>query len=227
MSPTVDLAPPKQCVVASPRGIHSIYAVVSGYFRKQRMAQFQGLFKVTSQTRVLDNGGSEFNWALASCGPRLTILNLGFNRSPANGTRYVAADARCLPFCARSFDIVYSNSVIEHVGDDSDIQAFANEIRRVGKGYYVQTPNRWFLVEPHYLAPLIHFVPKRWHKKLIRNCSVWGWLNRPSMHEAEQFADGIHLLTWADMRSLFPDAIILRERMLGLTKSLIAVRLQT
>lgn len=91
MSPTVDLAPPKQYLVAFPRNIHSIYAVVSGYFRKKRMAQFQGLFNVTSQTRVLDNGGSEFNWALASCDPRLTILNLGFNRSPANGTRYVAA----------------------------------------------------------------------------------------------------------------------------------------
>ena len=191
------------------------------------MAQFQGLFKVTRQTRVLDNGGSEFNWALASCEPQKTILNLAFNRSPANGTRYVAADSRCLPFRAGSFDIVYSNSVIEHVGDDGDIQAFANEVRRVGKVYYVQTPNRWFPVEPHYLTPLIHLLPKRWHKKLIRNWSVWGWLNRPSMHEAEQFADGIHLLTRADMRSLFPDAVILRERALGLTKSLIAVRLQT
>ena len=97
----------------------------------------------------------------------------------------------------------------------------------MGKGYYVQTPNRWFPVEPHYLAPFIHFLPKSRHKGLIRNWSFWGWLNRPSVQEAEQFADGIHLLTRADMRSLFPDAVILRERTLGLTKSLIAVRLQT
>ena len=188
------------------------------------MAQFEDLFRVSGQTRVLDNGGSEFNWGLASCDPQLTILNLGFNRLPANGASYVAGDARRLPFHAKSFDIVYSNSVIEHVGNKGDIQAFANEVRRVGRAYYVQTPNRWFLVEPHYLAPLIHFLPKRWHKKLIRYCSVWGWLNRPSAHEAERFADGINLLTRADMKSLFPDAIILRERALGLTKSFIAAR---
>ena len=139
------------------------------------MAQFQDLFKVTRETQVLDNGGSEFNWALAACHPQLTILNLRFRFPPGSDrTRFLAGDARCLPFHSESFDIVYSNSVIEHVGDDRDIHRFAHEVRRVGKAYYVQTPNRWFPVEPHYLAPLIHFLPKNWHKKLIRNWSVWG-----------------------------------------------------
>ena len=209
--------------MASPGGIHSIYRVVSGYFRTKRMAQFQRLFNVTSRTRVLDSGGSEFNWTIAPVKPGLTVMNLGFNRAPANGTAYVAGDGCRLPFSDHAFDIVYSNSVIEHVGGDRQIDAFANEVRRVGKGYCVQTPNRWFPVEPHYLAPLIHYLPKRQHKKLIRNWSIWGWLNRPSPDEAERLADSIHLLTHSKMKRLFPEAVILRERTFGLTKSFIAV----
>ena len=211
--------------MASPSGIHLIYRVVSGYFRTKRMAQFQRLFNVTSRTRVLDSGGSEFNWTIAPVKPGLTVMNLGFNRLPPNGTAYVIGDGLCLPFGDDAFDIVYSNSVIEHVGGDQEIQAFADEIRRVGRGYYVQTPNRWFPVEPHYLAPLIHYLPKSRHKKLIRNWSIWGWLNRPSPDEAEQFADSIHLLTLSRMKCLFPDAVIRRERTFGLTKSFIAVSL--
>ena len=213
--------------MAQPPSIHSIYKVISGYFRTKRMAQFQRLFNVTSRTQVLDSGGSEFNWTLASVRPSLTVMNLGFNRTPISGAAYVAGDARCLPFSDRAFDIVYSNSVIEHVGGDQQIQAFADEVRRVGRGYYVQTPNRWFPIEPHYLAPLIHFLPKSLHKRLIRNWSIWGWLNRPSPDEAERFADSIHLLPLAGMKRLFPEAVIVRERTLGLTKSFIAVRLPT
>ena len=100
------------------------------------MAQFQDLFKVTRETQVLDNGGSEFNWALAACHPQLTILNLRFRFPPGSDrTRFLAGDARCLPFHSESFDIVYSNSVIEHVGDDRDIHRFAHEVRRVGTAY--------------------------------------------------------------------------------------------
>jgi 2-polyprenyl-3-methyl-5-hydroxy-6-metoxy-1,4-benzoquinol methylase len=78
-----------------------------------------------------------------------------------NSAAFLPTAARS-PSAARSFDIVFSNSVIEHVGDAESQQQFAHEIARVGRAYWVQTPNRRFPVEPHLLTPFLHFLPTRW-----------------------------------------------------------------
>ena len=205
--------------------IHDVYRPMSRYFRSRRMEHFQTLFHITSRTRILDDGGTEFNWELISVRPSLRILNLRFAKIPVSQFHYVVGNGLQIPFRDRAFDIVFSNSVIEHVGDEANIQAFADEIRRVGKGFYVQTPNRDFLIEPHYITLFLHFLPKTWQKSLLRFCSLWGWITRPSREEAAAFVDSIHLLTFAKMQLLFPDAEILRERVLLFTKSLIAVKL--
>jgi len=103
--------------------------------------------------------------------------------------------------------VVFCNSVIEHVPLD-ERERFASEIRRVAQRYFVQTPNRWFPIEPHYMLPLIQFIPAKLRRhlddRIIR--SYIELLDRRGLHE------------------LFPDAQIIEERRFGLTKSLLAVR---
>src|SRR5947209_3510992 len=114
------------------------------------MRLFEKNFGITSRTRILDVGGSADIWEVASVTPQLTILNLPSALGPClSGTLLVGGDGRMLPFSDKSFDIVFSNSVIEHVGTLADQRRFADEITRVGRQYWVQTPNRRFPVELH------------------------------------------------------------------------------
>jgi hypothetical protein len=123
------------------------------------------------------------------------------------------------------YDIVFSNSVIEHVGSWEDQQAFAREVRRVGKKVWVQTPAMECPIEPHYLAPFMHWLPKYIQRRLIRWCSVYGLVQRPSQKEVKQMVDSIRLISKAEMNELFPDCEILIERMFCIfPKSYIAVR---
>ena len=118
--------------------------------------------------------------------------------------------------------------VIEHVGGPQRQEEFASEIARVGVRYFVQTPNRWFPVEHHLLTPLIHFLPRSWQRRVVGKFTVWEWLARPRPDQREFFLEhyltDIRLLDGRAMRRLFPDARLIRERFLGLTKSLIALR---
>ena len=76
----------------------------------------------------------------------------------------VVADGRCMPFADDSYDIVVSNAVIEHVGDEADQQRFVSEHTRVGRNWVITTPNRWFPVESHTSAVLRHW-SRRWSRE--------------------------------------------------------------
>jgi SAM-dependent methyltransferase len=149
-------------------------------------------------------------------------------KSAAAGLTYVHGDGCQLPFADRSFDIVFSNSVIEHVGGPKAQASFAREIMRTGRGYWVQTPNRYFPIETHLLTPLVHLLPRNWRAFIVRRFTVWQWIHHPGVEEkrfyVEHFVADIRLLSARQMQALFPDATILRERFLGFTKSLIAFR---
>jgi SAM-dependent methyltransferase len=204
--------------------IHDLYRPFLYYFRRRRMQRFQERFRITAETQILDVGGFVFNWSLIAVRPRLTILNLDFPEETAEAATWVIADARSMPFQDGAFEIVFSNSVIEHLGDFANQQKFAREIQRVGLRYYVQTPNRWFPVEPHLITPVIHFLPRTWQIRLLRNFTVWGLVTRPSREQCAGFLEEVALLDYQKMRSLFPGAEIHRERSLGFTKSLIAIK---
>jgi hypothetical protein len=203
-------------------------------FRARRMRVFAQRFEITGGTRVLDVGGTPALWGLLpvrhGCQPRVTILNLPRAAPERTSCDLVFASGCALPFADRSFDIVFTNSVIEHVGDPAAQRRFADEIRRVGRGYFVQTPNRWFPVEPHLLTPLIHFLPRTWQGPIVRRFTVWQWMERPSEDRrafyVEHYLNDIRLLSHGDMSRLFPDATVIRERWCGWTKSLIAVRVR-
>jgi len=138
---------------------------------------------------------------------------------------WIIADGRHLPFKDKAFDIIYSNSVIEHLGDFASQQAFAREIARVGMRYYVQTPNKWFPVEPHLLTPFIHYLPKSVQKRFLRHFTIWGLVTRPTVEQCDSFLQEVRLLDKQELKQLFPDSEIWGERVLGLTKSLVALKI--
>jgi hypothetical protein len=193
------------------------------------MLRFQRTFQITERTTVLDVGGSPLIWQFAGVQPKLTFLNL----PPAieetrGGPNLVGGDGRTLPFRDGAFDIVFSNSTIEHVGTREDQQRFADEIARVGKRYWVQTPNRSFPFEMHVMLPFIHYLPRRWQRPVVTRFTGWQVLV-PHTKDVrrdyiEHFLTELRLLDAAELRALFPQAQIAREWMLGLPKSLIAYK---
>lgn len=180
--------------------------------RRKRMRHFAQWADLTRVTTVLDVGGTASVWALVPVVPDVILLNL----RPSDTTlRQVVANGTQLPFADNAFDVVFSNSVIEHVPNHA---AFAEEIKRVGRRYFVQTPNKAFPLEPHVMTPLVNYLPKRCQRRLYRNFTLWGWLARPDQSYVDWFVEDTNLLGRREMERLFPGTSLARGR------SLIAMR---
>ncbi|MGA9633817.1 MAG: methyltransferase domain-containing protein, partial [Solirubrobacterales bacterium] len=152
-------------------------------------------------------------WADTDLDQRVTIVNVLPPPEGLGGTQaYVQGSATSLPFEDRAFDVVFSNSMIEHLGDRTNQQRFAREALRVGRGVWIQTPARWFPIEPHLLTPFVHYLPKNAQRRLLRNLTIWGWITRPDQSEVDNLLEELSLLSARDMRLLFPGCSLLRER---------------
>ncbi len=204
--------------------IHTVHGLFANYFRPRRMRLFISVFGISQQTRIIDLGGTPFNWALIDEQPDVTMVNTHGDYKEFAPYKLVIFDGSIVPFRDHSFDICYSNSVIEHVGDVDAVARFASEVRRLAPRYFVQTPNRYFFAEPHFICVFIHWLPMRLKRRLIRRGSLWGWMAKPDQKTIDEWLRDIRLLTVKDMRRLFPDAEIVRERFLGFTKSIIAIK---
>jgi hypothetical protein len=204
--------------------IFSAYRPFQKYFRARRMREFERIFSIRDETSIIDVGGTPFNWSFLQSRPRVTLANI--TEATASGGRFtrVVYDGKVVPFADNSFELCYSNSVIEHVGDAAQTAQFAREIRRLAPSYYVQTPNKWFFIEPHYMCAFLHWLPRSIKRRLLRRVTPWGWIAKPTQAYIDYSLDNIRLLSVGDMRALFPDAIIHRERFLRMTKSIIAIR---
>lgn len=200
----------------------------SNRMRERRFRLFLSLLeRIPPPIRLLDVGGTPTFWALRDLpsidGLDVTCLNLEALPSEMPSVRSIAGDARDMSeFPDDSFDVAFSNSVIEHVGGARSRQLMADEIRRVATRYFVQTPNRYFPIEPHFVFPGFQFLPlpvKRW---ILMRFSI-GWHTKtPDRRRAEEIAMGIELIGEGEMRRLFPEARIHREKLYGLTKSITA-----
>jgi hypothetical protein len=188
------------------------------------MKNFIRLMEVDDSTSIIDVGGTAFVWNLTECRPLLTMINLKPPRLSDTRFQTVVASGLAIPFPDNSFDICFSNSVIEHVGDAEARAAFLREVRRVSRSYWVQTPNKRFFVEPHYICLFIHWLPFRVKRHLIRHFTLWGLITKPSQKQVDDALRETTLLDEREMRELFPDAEIIKERFLGLVKSLIAMK---
>ena len=121
------------------------------------------------------------------------------------------------------YDLVYSNSVIEHVGGPANQRRFADNARTLADRHWIQTPYRYFPIEPHWVFPGFQFLPV----KAKANVSRWWPLMHTNSTDADSAIDAaldVQLLSKTEMQHYFPDSEIWDERSAGLVKSLIAVR---
>ena len=205
-------------------------------FRERRFGLFA---KIVSETlkknqscRILDLGGSEEYWSRYGKGldwTRVSVCSVNRTAAPVPvkmpGFEAVVGDARRLDqFADNSFDIVHSNSVIEHVGKWNDMVAMAEEVRRLAPRYFVQTPYFWFPIEPHARFMCFHWLPESWRYRIIMRRRCGFWERQPDVGKAVRQVQSACMIDKRQMHFLFPDADISFERLMGFPKSMIAVR---
>lgn len=195
---------------------------IAHWFRRKRFKDFDAF--LTGVETILDLGGTPEIWLRLGRRSGILLLNIDEQAVPA-GFETVTGNACETGFEDQSFDLAFSNSTIEHVGTFDDQETFAREICRVGKRVYCQTPARRFFFEPHYFTPFVHWFPfllKRYW--FVRYFTHYGLKWKPSKEQVEDFQKHLRLLSYAEMKRLFPGCRIRKEHFLGMTKSYIAVR---
>jgi hypothetical protein len=193
---------------------------VSHRARERRMRDFVDLMDASTGTKILDLGGSPTIWQSIVFPLEVTILNQPGRVQTCNDTHhtihYVEGDACHVDqFEAGEFDLVFSNSVIEHVGDEDRQREFASEVRRLGKAYWVQTPSKWFPIEAHCGMPFWWFYPGPLRRALLRS-----W--RKKLPAWTRMVEETRVLTRSQLRTLFPEATVDVEFLAGLPKSYVA-----
>lgn len=195
------------------------------YLRKRRWDTFQQHVRDFRDMRVLDLGGTVVHWQKAALKPRaVTVVNLLPEVSDAPWITAVQGDACELPpeVSRQTYDLVYSNSLLEHVGGYARRAAFADNVRRLAPHHWVQTPYRYFPIEPHWLFPGLQFLPVAARAAAIRRWPLAP--ARPDPQQALRDVLEVELVSRTELQYIFGDSQILSERVLGLTKSLIATR---
>jgi hypothetical protein len=201
-------------------------ASLSSTFRARRWNLLLEQFPDLASMTVLDLGGTVTGWSVAPEVPaQLTIVNCDPATGPVPpGVEVVLGDACALDpaISARAWDLVFANSVIEHVGGHHRRVAFAESVRTLAPHHWVQTPNRWFPLEPHFLVPCLQFLPTRLRALVIAEWPLNKW--RPAdRRTAMEAALELELLGRSELAYYFPGSTILREHLGPLTKSLVAV----
>ncbi len=210
------------------KAFYSLLPQVQAVTRRRRMEGLMRMLEIKPGTRVLDLGGGPSIWENMPVALDITILNLpggiaSFERDSFEpGTsihtfHYVEGDAcNVHQFPDRSFDLAFSNSVIEHVGTPERQEAFAREVVRLGKTYWVQTPSHWFPIEAHTGMPFYWFYPEQ----------LRAWLFRRSQKKLPtwwtEYIANTRVLSRRRMAELFPKARIHVEFFFGFPKSYVA-----
>jgi hypothetical protein len=233
---------------------------LGGWARRRRLGMLLEHFPDLSEMRVVDLGGEFQSWQQAPARPaQLVTVNTGWQAENSQQlaaelgwVRNVVGDACDLPDELRGerFDLVFSNSVIEHVGGHARRVAFADSVHALGDHHWIQTPNRYFPIEPHMLFPGAQFLPSGVRARLIRRWPVghiryalsnWEWpapshagevfpvengaaLEQAPVYHTLRAILSIELLTAAELGFYFPGSTVVRERVAGIPKSIIAVR---
>jgi Methyltransferase domain len=187
--------------------------------RMQKFLEFLGSCQVNNP-KILDLGGHPTIWEFINIPLDITILNLPghivHSECAIHHLTYVEGDAcNVSEYKDISFDLVFSNSVIEHVGGDTNQEKFAHEVQRLAKYHWVQTPSKYFPIEAHCGMPFWWFWPES-----LRRAFIARWrLKTPKWTE---MVEGTTVLTKQRIQKLFPDSEIFTEKSFGFTKSYIA-----
>lgn len=178
--------------------------------RFRRWELIRSRLRLAGTESVIDVGGTDKSWWFVDWQGLVVRCNLDMTGTES-GVR-VTADGCALPFPDSAFDIAFSNSVIEHLGRWEAQKQFAAELRRVGRRYFLQTPNRWFPIEPHYLFPFFQFLPVSLQRWLHTHFDIG------TFRKTDPFGM-IRLMTRQELVELFPEAHLIPERFGPLVKS--------
>lgn len=196
-------------------------------FRRKRFRFFEDKVKhLNKPVRILDVGGTESFWVNRGYANNsdylITILNITPVETHHDNLKSVIGDATNLSNLeAGAFDVVFSNSVIEHLYTKDNQAKMASEVKRVGNYHFIQTPNKYFPIEPHYVLPFFQYLPDS-IKYFILTKTPLSRMARWDKDFARQYINEIRLLSEQEMRELFPGSKIYYEKLAGLTKSFTA-----
>jgi predicted SAM-dependent methyltransferase len=178
---------------------------------------------------MLDVGGYERFWINRGYAGgngdgdlHITLLNL--TEEPTHYPNIVSVKGNACDmreFADRQFDVVFSNSVIEHLHSYENQQAMAREVQRVGRYHFVQTPNRYFVMEPHFLIPWFQFMPRALQYAILTKTSL-ARFKKLSAEDANSWIDEVRLLSKQEFSRLFPQSRMYIEKFFGTTKSFTA-----
>lgn len=203
-------------------------------FRQKRFELLKnGIEKLIQKDhfKILDIGGDiqywkNIGWQHPAC--KIHLLNLYESIVPENETHQFSSsvgNGLSLEYKKGEVDLIFSNSVIEHVGSYANQQIFAGEVRRVSDKYIVQTPSIWFPLEPHSLIPLFQFLPHPIRALLIMIFNINYFPKAKTYKAAIIVSHSTLMFTHKRFKKLFPEAEIQVERFLGIPKSYTAIKL--
>jgi SAM-dependent methyltransferase len=211
----------------------SVFGHFSAISRKRKIEQFFELMKPSETDKILDVGGEVESSSCKSCQfidtfphkENISVVNLSAVHVETIAKKYPEVDGRVgdacnLPWPDDYFDIVYSNAVIEHVGDYERQKKMASEIMRVGRKWFVTTPNRWYPFEFHMRLPFVTWLPFQGYMKFGRII----WYN----HVRKRYVfgrkrDDFRLMTAHELEMCFPGSRIIKQRVTFMPETLIAV----
>ncbi|TKJ38261.1 MAG: hypothetical protein CEE38_05745 [Planctomycetes bacterium B3_Pla] len=211
----------------------SIFGKLSRISRNRKLELFYEMMKPTEDTSILDIGAEidpshvtslqfidHYPWK-----NKVSAINLSSEHVSHLHEHYPEVDARIgdacsLPWEDKHFDVVYSNAVIEHVGDLERQNKMASEIMRVGRQWFVTTPNRWFPFEFHMRLPFVTWLPLNgylWIGKIISYNHV------RQKYTVGNKCDALRLMSTRELQECFPGSQILKQRVTFWAETLIVV----
>lgn len=208
-------------------GVSTSESSLGNQFRQRRMIFFKEKIKnLPKPLKIIDIGGNEEFWENAGLNnnPELeiTVVNLEkFDTSSTNIISVIGDATDLSQYSDKQFDIAFSNSVIEHLYTEANQAKMAKESVRVGKFHYIQTPNKYFIIEPHYLLPFFNFLPKSIQYFILTKTPLSRG-KKWSKEFARQYIDEILLISENSYKKFFPSSKIWKEKVFGLTKSFVA-----
>jgi hypothetical protein len=209
--------------------------------REKRNSLFNETFKIDNNTKILDlgggNGGYITSLVINKYWKNITVADIDkelLNKARSRGLKTILLNQTCdLPFKDQSFDIIFCNSVLEHVTINKEeiwncfdsrrfyIESmrnqikFSNEIRRVAKSYFLQTPNKYFPLESHTWLPFVQYYPRKFQIFIIKLLNkIWFKKTKPDWN----------LLNFKDIKYLFPNDLIYKDKILGMIKSFVVIK---
>ena len=209
---------------------------IGSQMRAKRIAPLLSMidktYKKYKEVKIIDIGGKKNYWnilpqdIIKEKKIHITVVNLPGEILPATEENYhfIHGDACNLnDFKNNSFHIAHANSVIEHVGSWHNMMKFAQEVRRLAANIYVQTPYFWFPMEPHFMCPFFHWIPRPLKISLIMHYDLGNHQRSQTVNEAAAKLENYRLLDKKMLQELFPDCVIKHEKIWGMTKSIIAI----